>query len=37
MGLIGTLCQEVIDECLLEGVEEYVSENLVDKMVKEGA
>ena len=28
MGVLGELCSEVIDECLLEGVEQYVVENM---------
>jgi hypothetical protein len=37
MGLIAALCEEVVEECLLEGVEEYAVETVVGRVVREGA
>lgn len=37
MGIVGNLCEEIVGECLLEGVEEYVIETIVGKVVQEGA
>ena len=37
MGIIETLCKEVIEESMMEGIEHYVVENIFLKAIKEGS